>query len=98
MCTNETDADLAAVNDVLRARIERLTTELADLRDRLEPIDPPRRASWLQRRVHAQGVALDRLNRRVVNQRAVLRYLEGAGRGLTPEEWRDQRDRLDRGV
>ena len=48
---------------------------------------------WLQRKVHAQRAALDRLNHKVVSQRFVLRTLEEMGRGLSREEYIEARDR-----
>jgi len=48
--------------------------------------------------VAAQGVAagraLDRLNRRVVSQRFVLRTLDGLGRSLSADEYRAARDAI----
>jgi hypothetical protein len=43
--------------------------------------------SWLQAKVEAQKVALDRLHTRVVNQRFQLRVLNELGRGLSREEF-----------
>lgn len=49
---------------------------------------------WVQAKVWRQQKALDLLNRRVVNQRFVLRSLEDLGRGLTRDEFLAAREQL----
>ncbi|HKA67858.1 MAG TPA: hypothetical protein VKG85_01940 [Actinomycetes bacterium] len=63
------------------------------LRAQLEG-DLPKATRWLQRKVWRQAAALDRLNRRVVTQRFVLRTLDELGRSLTVAEYRAARDRV----
>lgn len=75
----------------LRARIVEITAERDALRAQLEG-DIPTATRWLQRKVWRQAAVLDTLNRRIVNQRFVLRTLDGLGRSLTTEEYRAARD------
>jgi hypothetical protein len=77
MTTIETDPQ-----DELRA----LRQEVEALRAQLEG-DLPQATAWLQWKVWRQRLALDRLNRRVVTQRFVLRTLDQLGRGLSREEY-----------
>jgi hypothetical protein len=81
---NPTDADL-------RAQLIELTAERDALRAQLEQ-DLPAATKWLQRKVWRQAAALDALNRRVVNQRFVLRTLDALGRSLTEQEFRAMAD------
>jgi hypothetical protein len=75
----------------LRAQLVEVTAERDALRAQLEG-DLPEATRWLQRKVWRQAAALDRLNRRVVTQRFVLRTLDGLGRSLTAAEYRSARD------
>jgi hypothetical protein len=77
--TTSTDADL-------RTELIELRAERDALRAQLE-LDLPSATKWLQRKVWRQAAALDVLNRRVLNQRFVLRTLDGLGRSLTAEEF-----------
>jgi hypothetical protein len=70
----------------LREQLVELTAERDALRAQLEG-DLPRATRWLQRKVWRQAAALDRLNRRVVTQRFVLRTLDGLGRSLSAAEY-----------
>jgi uncharacterized coiled-coil protein SlyX len=79
MMTPSTDADL-------RSQLVELRAERDALRAQLE-LDLPAATKWLQRKVWRQAAALDALNRRVVNQRFVLRTLDGLGRSLTVGEF-----------
>jgi hypothetical protein len=81
---DSTDADL-------RARLVELAAERDALRAQLEP-NLPAATKWLQRKVWRQAAALDGLNRRVGNQRFVLRTLDGLGRSLTEQEFRAAAD------
>jgi uncharacterized coiled-coil protein SlyX len=81
---NSTDADL-------RAQLVELAAERDVLRAQLEQ-DLPAATKWLQRKVWRQAAALDALNRRVVNQRFVLRTLDALGRSLTEQEFRAAAD------
>jgi uncharacterized coiled-coil protein SlyX len=73
--------------------IARLRQELASARDQLKAYEAMEQGDvinacrWLQSKGYRQGKALDRLNRRVVNQRFQLRVLNELGRGLTREEF-----------
>jgi hypothetical protein len=77
--------------------VEWLQSQLASARVELEQLraqlsgDVPEAMRWLQRKTNAQRVALARLQRRVVVQRAVLRALDHLGRGLSASEWADVR-------
>jgi hypothetical protein len=82
-------------NDVYD-RLAEVTAERDALRAQLEG-DLPSATKWLQRKVWRQAAALDRLNRRVVTQRFVLRTLDGLGRSLTAEEYRAARDGIANG-
>jgi hypothetical protein len=86
---------MTAVTDTLaadlRAQLVEVTAERDALRAQLEG-DLPKATRWLQRKVWRQAAALDRLNRRVVTQRFVLRTLDGLGRSLTAAEYRSARD------
>lgn len=77
--TTSTDTDLPA-------RLVELRAERDALRAQLE-LDLPAATKWLQRKVWRQAAALDVLNRRVVNQRFVLRTLDALGRSLTAGEF-----------
>jgi hypothetical protein len=70
----------------MRTRLVELTAERDALRAQLE-MDLPKATKWLQQKVWRQAAALDVLNRRVVNQRFVLRTLDGLGRSLTADEF-----------
>jgi len=70
----------------LREQLVELTAERDALRAQLDG-DLPRATRWLQRKVWRQAAALDRLNRRVVTQRFVLRTLDGLGRSLSTAEY-----------
>lgn len=74
-----------------RAELVELTAERDALRAQLAG-DLPTATRWLQRKVWRQAAELDRLNRRVVSQRFVLRTLADLGRSLTVEEYRSARD------
>ncbi len=76
---------------VLRERIRDLEQENRELRAQIDG-DFPTATRWLQHKVWRQAAALDRLNRRVLTQRFVLRTIENLGRGLTDDEWRAARD------
>lgn len=67
-------------------QIRELKAEVVALRAQLEG-DIPKATEWLQWKVWLQRNALDKLNRRVVSQRFVLRTLEELGRGLSREEY-----------
>jgi hypothetical protein len=82
-----TPTDVAAD---LRAELVELAAERDALRAQLDG-DLPAATRWLQRKVWRQAAALDALNRRVVNQRFVLRTLDGLGRSLTADEYRAAR-------
>jgi hypothetical protein len=69
--------ELAAERDALRAQLAG---------------DLPAATRWLQRKVWRQAAELDKLNRRIVSQRFVLRTLDELGRSLTAEEYRAARD------
>lgn len=77
----------------LRAQVLELTTDNRALRAQMDG-DLPTATRWLQLKVWRQRNALDRLERRVLGQRLVLRTLDGLGRGLTPEEYRAARGEL----
>jgi hypothetical protein len=74
----------------LRSQIVELVAERDALRAQLEG-DLPTATRWLQSKVWRQAAALDRLNRRVVGQRFVLRTLDRYGRSLTASEYRAAR-------
>jgi hypothetical protein len=78
------------ITDV-RAELVELTAERDALRAQLAG-DLPQATRWLQRKVWRQAAELDRLNRRVISQRFVLRTLDELGRSLTAEEYRAARD------
>jgi hypothetical protein len=77
----------------LRHEVLELAAERDALRAQLEG-DLPTATRWLQRKVWRQARELDRLNRRVISQRFVLRTLDELGRSLTAEEFRAARDAL----
>ncbi|MBO0831316.1 MAG: hypothetical protein J2P29_05035 [Actinobacteria bacterium] len=77
----------------LRADLVELTAERDALRAQLAGDLPPA-TRWLQRKVWRQAAELDRLNRRVVSQRFVLRTLDELGRSLTAEEYRTARNAI----
>lgn len=79
-----------ATTDFRQALIE-LAAERDALRAQLAG-DLPAATRWLQRKVWRQAAELDRLNRRVVGQRFVLRTLAELGRTLTADEYRIARD------
>lgn len=85
---------MTASMEELRAELAELTAERDALRAELEAGDLPSATRWLQRKVWRQATALDTLNRRVVNQRFVLRTLDELGRSLTASEFRAARDRV----
>ncbi len=95
MTTTMTDPALdqtAEAREIVRLsdqlRVAQLT--IAELRATLEA-KPTLVVSYRQRRIHAQSVALARLNERVTNQRFVLRHIERLGRGLSYAELLDAR-------
>lgn len=69
--------------DELRQRLADMPID--DLRDVLA--GSPNGVWRLQAKVERQRQALDRLQRRVENQRLVLRTVNELGRGLTDDEW-----------
>jgi hypothetical protein len=75
----------------IRHELLELTAERDALRAQLEG-DLPTATRWLQRKVWRQARELDRLNRRVISQRFVLRTLDELGRSLTAEEVRAARN------
>ena len=75
----------------VRAELVELTAEREALRAQLDG-DLPAATRWLQRKVWRQAAEMDRLNRRIVSQRFVLRTLDELGRSLTAEEYRAARD------
>lgn len=84
---------MAPVTAELRAEFVELTAERDALRAQLAG-DLPQATRWLQRKVWRQAAELDRLNRRVLSQRFVLRTLTELGRSLTAEEYRAARDAM----
>jgi hypothetical protein len=88
--TSGIDADL-------RAQLVELAAERDALKAQLEG-DLPGATRWLQRKVWRQAAALDVLNKRVVNQRFVLRTLDGLGRSLSADEFRAARDATNPGA
>jgi hypothetical protein len=77
----------------LRAQLVELAAERDALRAQIEG-DLPAATRWLQRKVWRQAAVLDRLNRRIVSQRFVLRTLEELGRSLSADEYRAARVRI----
>jgi hypothetical protein len=75
----------------LRQQLVELAAERDALRAQLAG-DLPAATRWLQRKVWRQAAELDRLNRRVISQRFVLRTLTELGRSLSAEEYRTARD------
>lgn len=73
-------------NETLRVRLAAATDEIGALKANADGASPIQIAQWLQSKAERQRVALDRLNKRVVAQRFVLRNIERLGRGLTKEE------------
>jgi hypothetical protein len=84
---------------------DRTASQLRDLRRQLREMtvdrdilaaqlagDVPTATRWLQGKVNRQRAALDVLHIRVVNQRFVLRTLDGLGRSLSGEEYREARN------
>jgi len=69
-----------------RATILELRDEVAVLRGLLDG-EWPAGAHRMQGKIDRQRFALDRLQRRVENQRLVLRTVNELGRGLTDNEW-----------
>jgi hypothetical protein len=84
---------MTPVTAELRAEFVELTAERDALRAQLAG-DLPQATRWLQRKVWRQAAELDRLNRRVLSQRFVLRTLTELGRSLTAEEYRAARDAM----
>ncbi len=84
---------MAPVTAELRAEFVELTAERDALRAQLAG-DLPQATRWLQRKVWRQAAELDRLNRRVLSQRFVLRTLTELGRSITAEEYRAARDAM----
>jgi hypothetical protein len=76
-----------------RHELVELTAERDALRAQLAG-DLPAATRWLQRKVWRQAIELDRLNRRVISQRFVLRTLAELGRTLTADEYRMARDAI----
>jgi hypothetical protein len=76
----------SATETDLRSQLVELRAERDALQAQLE-LDLPAATKWLQRKVWRQAAALDVLNRRVVNQRFVLRTLDALGRSLTADEF-----------
>jgi hypothetical protein len=91
MTTTSTTEDSPATD--LRAQLVELAAERDALRAQLAG-DLPAATAWLQSKVWRQAAALDRLNRRVVSQRFVLRTLDELGRSLSPDEYRAARARV----
>jgi hypothetical protein len=81
----------------LRTQLLEVAAERDALKAQLEG-DLPSATRWLQRKVWRQAAALELLNRRVVNQRFVLRTLDGLGRSLSADEFRAARDATDQGA
>jgi hypothetical protein len=75
----------------MRAELVELTAERDALRAQLAG-DLPAATRWLQGKVWRQAAELDKLNRRVVSQRFVLRTLDELGRSLTADEYRTARN------
>lgn len=71
---------------IAQAEIRELKAQLAIDEYRAEG-DTYKATQWLQAKARRQAHALERLNRRVLNQRFQLRLLNDLGRGLTREEW-----------
>jgi hypothetical protein len=84
---------MTPVTAELRAEFVELTAERDALRAQLAG-DLPQATRWLQRKVWRQAAELDRLNRRVLSQRFVLRTLTELGRSITAEEYRAARDAM----
>jgi uncharacterized coiled-coil protein SlyX len=82
-----------SIDAALRAQLVEALAERDALRAQLEG-DLPKATRWLQRKVWRQATALDTLNRRVTNQRFVLRTLDGLGRSLTSAELRAAREQI----
>lgn len=82
---------MTSVAPDMRAELVELVAERDALRAQLAG-DLPMATRWLQRKVWRQGAELDRLNRRVVSQRFVLRTLGELGKSLTADEYRAARD------
>jgi ABC-type phosphate transport system auxiliary subunit len=78
----------------LRAQLVEVLAERDALRAQLDG-DLPAATAWLQAKVWRQRTALDALNRRVTTQRFVLRTMDGLGRSLTLQEYRDARNGID---
>jgi hypothetical protein len=81
-----TEVDEARAVIKLQRENRELKSEVDALKAQLEG-NIPKATDWLQWKVWRQRVALDALNRRVVNQRFVLRTIEELGRGLSREEF-----------
>jgi hypothetical protein len=77
--------------DLRRRQLLEVTAECDALRAQLAG-DIPAATAWLQAKVWRQRLALEGINRRVENQRFVLRTVNELGRGLTAEEYRAARD------
>lgn len=77
-----------------------MRTEIAELKRERDALvqqiagDPSLSLFFYQRKSLRQSRVLDQLNRRIVNQRFVLRTLEELGRGLSREEWLEARAAL----
>ena len=88
------DGDLDLRRTQVQA-VQRKLREMTEERDILAAQlgdDIPTATRWLQGKVNRQRAALDALNRTVVSQRFVLRTLDGLGRSLTPDEYRQARN------
>lgn len=75
----------------MRMEIAELRQEVAALQQQIKG-DPKLSLHFYQRKCSRQRDALDRLNRRVISQRFVLRTLDELGRGLSKEEYLKARD------
>jgi hypothetical protein len=84
---------ISGIDADLRTQLVELAAERDALQAQLEG-DLPSATRWLQRKVWRQAAALDRLNRRIVSQRFVLRTLDGLGRSLSADEYRAARDAI----
>lgn len=91
---NRNDGDLDLRREQVQAverKLREMTEERNILAAQLEG-NIPSATVWLQRKVERQRAALDVLHTRVVNQRFVLRTLDGLGRSLSAEEYRAARN------
>jgi hypothetical protein len=77
----------------LRREHAQLQAERDTLRNQLD--GKPDLMWWVQAKADRQRAALDLLNRRVLNQRFILRTLNELGRGLTTDEFITAKSQLD---